>query len=422
MSIIESGVTFTQPNITIIDALKYWNTISKGKKPIKPRFYIKYGPPASGKSIIMDSVAKKDKINRADIISIDVDHIVKSNTAYQKDLAIIEKSSKSPDEKTRLKQLLYFSWRETKVRDKGFNKTLESVAGGDYVSEVVLENALSKKFNIDWETTGGSVNWTVREIRRIKTLGYTTVLVYPLVPLEQLLKRVKKRKSQTNAPDKQIISNSYAALTNMKYIVNEVDYVYIYDNSDTKGVTSAKQRIIVEIENKWDGGWGKQIDGALGLTRNITRGEKYNGKQLKKKFPKLFPYIENLFKSSNTTSVDISAISLITTINKLAITDKLLADWVKDSEKLHKLLSMTEELYNTLDENYDGKISEAEFTKWWENYQKEMNKGTPAAVKRSAARSLKRHKKEEQRRAIQIGGGVLRGNKTRKSKFKKYFN
>tara|TARA_B100000575_G_C23142004_1_gene664871 strand:- start:5 stop:1246 length:1242 start_codon:yes stop_codon:yes gene_type:complete len=389
----DSGIKFKKPNITVKHALDYWNNISKGKNPIKPRFYIKYGPPASGKSLIMKSVTKKDNIDENDIISIDVDDIIKSNKDYQDDIAKIEASGKSQEEKNKLKILLYFSWRSVNTRDSGFNKTFDFVGGGDLMSDLVLDNALNQRFNIEWETTGGSVNWTIREIRRIKNLGYSTVLVYPLVPLQQLIERVRGRTTQTNASDEQIKQNSFSALTNIKYIVNEVDSIYIYDNSNTTGSVTERKKIIVEIQNKWDGGWGEKKEGAhyeIGLTRFITRDEDYTDNNLQKNFPELYPYIKNLFKSANAVALDISTISLITTINKLASKDAALNSLAKQPDKLHTMLQMTEELYTTLDSDHNGIISEEEFKQWWSKYKKEINKEPSVAIKKSGKRSKKK--------------------------------
>jgi hypothetical protein len=53
---------------------------------IRPVFYIKYGPPASGKSSIMQQVLEKDRIQEHSLITVDVDAIMARSIGYTEGL------------------------------------------------------------------------------------------------------------------------------------------------------------------------------------------------------------------------------------------------------------------------------------------------------------------------------------------------
>lgn len=188
------------------------------KEPVKPTFYIKYGPPASGKGGIMKKALQKDFITPENMVTVDVDAIVAESKLFTKMAT----------------QEIYQAIREE----------------ADVISNQLLNTALLKRFNIAWETTGDTVSWTVQEIKRIKAMGYIITLVYPLVPEDALIQRAHRRQQETGqvpAPDNRIRSTKKRAVKNVLKLIDHVDNIYIYDNSGKKG----EESLVIEVHNEW---------------------------------------------------------------------------------------------------------------------------------------------------------------------------
>ena len=194
----------------------------------KKTFYIKYGPPASGKGDIMKKVVERDHISRESLITVEVDSIIQQNPNYERSRkAIIDQYAREsgPDKTTEQEnalQELYFTYR---------------YGGADTISDQILNRALQENYNIAWETTGNSIDWTRKEIERIKKLNYTVKVVYPLVPLDTLRTRAAERQQrtgQTPAPEhviKQIATN---AARNILELKDKVDEILMYNNSGAR--------------------------------------------------------------------------------------------------------------------------------------------------------------------------------------------
>eukprot|EP00854_Cymbomonas_tetramitiformis_P025571 gene25571-31255_t len=197
------------------------------KIPRKKTFYVKYGPPASGKSSILNTVISKDGIRYENVVTVDVDNIIQSNPTY------IQKRDRSSN--AEYKQQLYWKYR----------------GEADKISDQILDRALLYGYDIAWETTGSKVAWTIKEIKRIQKLGYVVTVVYPLVPIKTLIRRSQVREAeegQTPADPEEIVRIAHFAAQNLKKIIQYVDNVYIYDNSGTMGT----EYVLVEILNRWD--------------------------------------------------------------------------------------------------------------------------------------------------------------------------
>lgn len=218
----------------------------EGKRARHPIFYIKYGPPSSGKGSIMLNVLKRDNLNDNSLITIDVDKIIESNPLY------IEKRDNfiNTDNFTG-KESLYFKYRRE----------------ADIISTQMLNKAILDHFDVAWETTGTTVAWTIQEIKRIKKKGYDVTVVYPLVPVESLITRSKEREKktgQTPASADQIRESAKRAIINIKTLIDHVDNIYIYDNSGKYG----EEYMIIEINNKWE--WTKEDNHhGPGLNRKV---------------------------------------------------------------------------------------------------------------------------------------------------------
>ena len=219
----------------------------KDKNPRKPNFYIKYGPPASGKGVIMKKVLEKDLLTAKSLITVEVDSIIESNEGY-----INERNRLINIKDEQAKSKLYWKYR----------------GEADVISDQILNQALLGSYDIAWETTGRTIAWTIREIKRIQKQGYNVTLVYPLVPANMLVSRSKSREKetgQTPAPEEQIRKGVTDAINNLQKIIDVVDNIYLYDNSGKKG----EEYLVIEINNVWD--WTPE-DSKLGpgLKRNVS--------------------------------------------------------------------------------------------------------------------------------------------------------
>lgn len=171
--------------------------IFKNKVPPqqKPKFIIAYGPSGSGKSRILEILPD---IKKQNVIEVNVDKIFQTNDKFKKQMDDIQQHTTDPLYTQRLYQ--YYRW----------------VA--DQIADGVLNEALTQKFHILWETTGNSIGWIEKEIARINSLGYETIVVFPLVSVEKLLDRVNKRaqeEKQVGASYKEISEQSNNAQRNL---------------------------------------------------------------------------------------------------------------------------------------------------------------------------------------------------------------
>lgn len=249
--------------------IQYIEKELSGKTPQQsPTFYITYGPPASGKGGIMKKVLEKDNVHPDSLINVVVDDIVTSTPGYteERDRLLLEGATKKQ------MQDLYWGNRNS----------------ADSISTALLNTALLDRFNISWETTGKTIGWTVREIKRIQRQNYDTVVVYPWVPVYSkingkpgfrsaeelkkicdglpedtgLLDRAQWReqcRGQEAAPSEQIINDAEFAQKNIIRLLNIVDKIYLYDNSGGFG----EDRLIFSIENVYE--WTPDDDPHTGV-------------------------------------------------------------------------------------------------------------------------------------------------------------
>lgn len=151
-------------------------------------------------------------------------NIIESNDSY------INKKNKNND--ADYLQNLYNSYRKE----------------ADNIADVILNKALLNNFNIVWETTGNTIAWTIKEIKRIQKKGYSVIIVYPIVdPDELVLRSIRRQKKtgQTPAPPQRIINTAFSAIRNLKKLVNFVSQIYVFDNTDDP------PSLILHIKNNW---------------------------------------------------------------------------------------------------------------------------------------------------------------------------
>ena len=183
----------------------------KGKSPVAdsetPYFIVSYGPPASGKSTIIEVLHRlipstTQTLKLDNIVPVNVDDIFQKGPLGQRFKAQMDaiKSEQGTTPLHTQRLYMYYRW----------------VA--DQISDIILNTALASRFSVLWESTGADINWTQRELARINTMKYKTLLVMPLVSENELLARLARRaaiEKQEPAPVKEMSEKISSALDNI---------------------------------------------------------------------------------------------------------------------------------------------------------------------------------------------------------------
>jgi len=218
--------------VSVSEATTIADALFDGKSAPLPVFLVTFGPPGSGKSAIVQAVLDARGMAPDATVEVLVDSIVERMPGYRADMAAAAATS----DPVAAAERVYFRYRH---------------AGGDAISENVLERALLGRYHVVWETTGNSIDWTVRTIERAKRANYHIVLVYPYVGEAALAERVRARArtvGRTVAP-KRISQNVAHAQRNFEVLVPLVDEAIVYDNAggiDELGV-------LMQLQNRYQG-------------------------------------------------------------------------------------------------------------------------------------------------------------------------
>ncbi len=252
----------------------------ENKKPSPPVFIITYGPPASGKSVILKRLMKDLDIHEDRIVKVLVDEIVESIPEYKKQIKRIVKKHKESIQSAEAQQALQEAY---------FKHRRES---GDLLSDTILYKAMSLKYHIVWETTGNAHEWILKTIQEARTNGYLIFLVYPFVEEEQLIERASKRarlETPRQPPVERITANVKNAQRNFEIISKYTDKSILYDNTG-KSIDEISE--VVEVDNRFQR-WCSQSE-----KKNCDQMVKCNKKKLatlRQKFEKSYgTYIETL--------------------------------------------------------------------------------------------------------------------------------
>lgn len=192
-----------------IDIGKEVEDLLSGAQSVEtPVLVIKYGPPASGKGSCLEVFYKDAEqmgdFDKGNFVDINVDDIV---SKLDKDNIIKSKPEK------------YWSFRPSANR----------------IGDNAMNEALRRKYNIIIETTGRRIDetWLRNDIiTPAKDNHYKILVVYPLVPVEELVKRSKIRAEKIGRdPDPELIrTTAKSAVENLSILVKYVDKIMIYDN------------------------------------------------------------------------------------------------------------------------------------------------------------------------------------------------
>lgn len=160
-----------------------FNKIHGKKRSQKGIFYIKYGPPGSGKADILEKVTEQLKRNTQSTVDIDVDDIVSRFPDYQeKRQQLLSDSLLTNFEKSKLTSELYWTTRKK----------------ADAISDSLLKTALSFGHDIGFETTGAKIDWTRDNVIPLaRRESYSIFVVYPFVSTPSLISRIKTREETT---------------------------------------------------------------------------------------------------------------------------------------------------------------------------------------------------------------------------------
>lgn len=159
------------------------NIIAKKVPDSSKKFIIAYGPPASGKSRIIDFVKQEFGLSENSIVEINVDSIVESDPLYQNEIhqcksgfSQYENVEKVPNELFTKCADIYSKYRKP----------------ADAISTDLLKLSSQKGLNIIYEMTGRSIDWLLQnDIPELEksTFSYDIIIVYYAVRLEELVKR-----------------------------------------------------------------------------------------------------------------------------------------------------------------------------------------------------------------------------------------
>jgi energy-coupling factor transporter ATP-binding protein EcfA2 len=212
--------------------------LSSVQLPTEPQryFVIAYGPPASGKSSILEVLGR---MLPGEFPQLDVEHTVQVNvdrTFQEGPLAAVYAKARnyargrSPVHAQRLYR--YYRW----------------VA--DQVADLLLNEALLQRYNVLWESTGESVAWTQREIARIRLLGYKVLLVFPLVGEAEIMRRLHSRPDQEATPDAEMsVKITKAAQHLLTLMTQPVCPGWVQDRLKKQDTACTPHRVIIYDNN-----------------------------------------------------------------------------------------------------------------------------------------------------------------------------
>jgi len=199
-------------------------------KDEKKYFFITYGPPGSGKSMVLGEAKRMWKKLwpsqhefKNDAVNIIVDLMIDAIPKYEEERSTC-KTLSTPKEKSDCKQALYWGARS----HEGLRI--------DDISDRIRSRALKEGHNIVMEMTGRRLDptWFSEFVRSVTEKHYEMVVLYPVSPVQQLVDRTiarEKEKGQEAAPPDRIMSNAGNAAKIIMTMSKEISTFLLFDNS-----------------------------------------------------------------------------------------------------------------------------------------------------------------------------------------------
>jgi predicted ABC-type ATPase len=222
------------------DSERIVEDVFRGKIPYKPNFILTYGVPGSGKSMIRRQFISERKILETQVISLSIDDIVSQIPGFEDDIKRMGSDISSTNNDKRRE--LYFYYR--------------SNCGGDHIFRDILHRALQEKYDIFYETTGMSIIATQYFIDQARRLGYHTMALVPILPVDVAIERVDKRQRTTGqvpADEKFIRESWIKSQTNLITLFEDLDEIIVYNSEETPPTQMAK------LQHKYTYDYGKNV-------------------------------------------------------------------------------------------------------------------------------------------------------------------
>ncbi len=206
-------------SIDAVELVKLMHQLFEGKEPQKPLFLVLYGPPGSGKTLIVTKLLQIMRWQLHNYAEIIVDKMLRRITGYRRLMSALRlnRASLSEEEYIARAQNIY----------AGYRPVIK------YFSAMLLDIALRQRLNILFETTGTDEAQVTDIVTNAHGLGYQIQIVYPYVRLDELIKRVRKRNERIGRaiPLPLVTHMANTTITRFVRLLKYADSAYLYDNN-----------------------------------------------------------------------------------------------------------------------------------------------------------------------------------------------
>jgi len=233
-----------------------------------PLFILKYGPPGSGKSNIINDIIKNKNLILSKFVDLNIDNEVYKIPEYQEvaekcklkyhNLAIKLSTFMNDNNLTSDQKLAYkedYDNEMDNVNKECTNNYVTHRKSADILLDHKLDIAQKSRDHIIFETTGDNIKWYKEKLfPKLKILGYRIILVYPLINKETAIERINKRTLLEGRPvtDENLNRIFINSPNNLSEIVPFVDELLFYDNeindqpnNQTTNIQKDSQKLIL---------------------------------------------------------------------------------------------------------------------------------------------------------------------------------
>eukprot|EP00466_Bigelowiella_natans_P020164 jgi/Bigna1/86172/estExt_fgenesh1_pg.C_80239 len=228
--------------VDALELMKMFYTMFHKKEKQKPIFLVTFGPPGSGKSWILEMVARHYNYDlEANFIRVLQDDMMKSMSAYNKAMEELgDRRSSFIDEKGELKAAFY--GEANNIYWKYRNMVIQ-------MKKMLLDIAYKQELNIVYETTGSKRADNPKQtlfniMNEARARRYKIVIIYPYVKNETLVDRLNERNKKQNRVLKPSALGNFVgkAQSNFLHYLEYADAGYLYDNNIDKSDFDEKSK------------------------------------------------------------------------------------------------------------------------------------------------------------------------------------